>query len=367
MTVRMIGRDLVAVIGLVAAGCAVTPTPCRYDAGAGTCPICRIDRELRSLGEVAPAPHLKKAPDDATRGLWTGKNLQAEPPNPQLYMGCRPCDCATNNALEPWDEWQAQNARAFFKLRGASAPYPVAIVPGFHSGGAIARYRLRIGLRLLRNGWVAALILSGGHRRSGHNEARYLYEEALRMASDLHVDVRDRLFLEPCACHTLTNLRNSLRLMAAMGLPHGLFISDAQMTGQAALFGADLDTIVAEDLKCPVGRVSFLLGYTPLPRVTDRGSGCRAPLSWSNNPIAFMFPNKRLSIFWVSPRLPVGDTVHTALECGHGSRKLLDCEPDNQDAELDGCLPLLGRTDLACKAWEGSLAAPEAGDNDDLR
>ena len=336
--------------GLLTLGaCASIPRPCPYSTQDGVCPICRVDSALREEGESIPVPDVKTPPDRAVVPFWSGASLPERGPDPAAYVQCRPCGCTAAGAIEPYREWAEINARAYAQLRKAEAPYPVAVIPGFHAGGMIARYRLKVGLRLLREGWVAALVLSGGYRRNGAHEAKYLYEEAQRLARRLRVDVQDRLFIEPCACHTITNLRNSLRLMAALGLPHGLFVSDAQMTAQAGVLGGDLDLLVDRDLGCPIGRVAFLLGHTPLVRFSDRGNGCRAPLSWSNNPVTFAFPNKRLSVFWVSPFITIDGHARSALECGPGAREIAACEPDPNATEPETCLPVLGRTDLTCE------------------
>jgi len=302
-----------------------------------------------ATGELPALPDISVPPDPAKVRFWEGTTLPASVPDPATYVHCRPCDCASNGELKPWPNWEELNTRAFVKLRQARAPFPVAIIPGFHGGGIVASYRLKIGLKLLRLGWVGALILSGGHRRGGENEARFLYLEAQRLARRYKVDVTDRLFVEPCSCHSITNLRNSLRLMAAMGLEGGLLVTDAQMTAQAGFFANDLDDEIERELQCPVGRMSLLTGFTPLWRIGDEGNGCRAQLSWTNNPLTFLLPNKRLSIFWVSPYLTVAGERRSALDCKAGNERLFGCEPDNQDAATDGCLPLVGRTDQLCQ------------------
>ncbi|MEE8410437.1 MAG: ElyC/SanA/YdcF family protein [Myxococcota bacterium] len=304
---------------------------------------------LRELGEIAPIPSLKHSPDPRKVLFWSGAELAVEPPDPASYVHCRPCDCSVEGTLTGWPDWLELNRHAYAHLRTARAPYPVAIIPGFHAGGLIADYRLKIGLKLMSRGWVAALILSGGHQRGGRNEARYLVARARALAERYEVDVTDRLFVEPCACHTVTNLRNGLRLMAAHGLSHGLFISDAQMSGQAAVFATNLDALVAQDLNCPVGRVSHILGYTPWGRWDETGNGCRAPITLTNNPVLFVLPNRRLSVFWVSPFMQPGNPEMSVLACHGGSERILDCEPEGMDPFVSACQPVSGRGDQTCE------------------
>ena len=185
--------------------------------------------------------------------------------------------------------------------------------------------------------------------RSGQNEARYLYERAHELAKRYDVDVTDRILVEPCACKTITNLRNGLRMMAALSIPHGLLISDAQMSGQAAVFSTQLDELVEQDLACPVGRMSYLMGYTPWGRWSDTGNGCRAPVTLTNNPMLFLLPNRRLAVFWVSPTMQIDGEEHSALQCGGGADAISTCEPDDQDPHTAGCLPLGDSADLACE------------------
>ena len=138
------------------------------------------------------------------------------------------------------------------------------IVPGFAGGGMIETHRLRMALRLLKNGWAASMIVSGGHQRSGRSEVKRMLTRARELAKDEKVEIEDRVFVEPCAFVTLTNLRNSLRMLGAFGLPHGLFLTDSKMSGQAAVIYWKLDEQVAQDLDCAIGRVSHVLGPTPL-------------------------------------------------------------------------------------------------------
>ncbi len=317
---------------------------------SAACPVCVVGDELRAQGESVAVPSFRHPPRAETVRYWTGSSLAAEPPDPRSYVRCRPCDCAASGRIEPWDDWQRINRRAYDRLREARAPYPVAIVPGFHGGGPVANYRMRMALRLLRHGWVAALIVSGGHRRSSHNEARYLYEEAGRPAAAESVDATDRIFIEPCACRTVTNLRNSLRMMAAFGLRAGLLVTESKMSAQSAVFSSDLDGLVRRDLGCAVGRVSHLWGSTPLNRVFSPDNGCRAQISLRNNPILFLLPTREPVVFWVSPVTPIAGRTLSALDCRGGNAEMRACEPDDEDPFLASCRPALGAESLGCGA-----------------
>jgi hypothetical protein len=286
-------------------------------------------------------PSLRRGPREDRVPLWSGDALPAEPPAPSLYIRCRPCDCTAAGRTEPWDEWDEINRRAYARLRTARAPYPVAIVPGFHAGGYIVRYRARLGLKLLERGWVAALLLSGGHRRGGVNEARLLLDATREIAARERIDVAGRLLVEPCACHSSTNLRNSLRMMAALGLPRGLLVTDSKVSANSATFSANLDALVARDLGCAVGRVSHLFGTTSLQRLWGGTNGCRPPLGLRHNPLTFALPRREPVLFWVSPFQRIGGTALSALDCGPGAPHIRSCEPDDRDPFSSACLPPL--------------------------
>ena len=310
--------------------------------------ICRSPAELEAEGTRLVEPHLRKAPgDDVPR--WSGASLPVVPPDPRTYIKCRPCTCSDDGVLATWDAWHDINKAAYARLRTAEAPYPVGIVPGFHGRGVIANYRLSEALRLLELGWVGALILSGGYQRSGENEALWLYERAHRVAERRGIDVTDRLFVEPCACRSITNVRNSLRMMAAMGIPSGLFVTDGKMSGQAALFYLNLDKAVATDLGCVVGSAAHVTGPTPLPRFGADGHGCRAGFGLLSNPLTFLAPTHRLVLFWVSPAARLDDgSETTALSCTGGSERIRACEPDDQDPYTGSCLPVTSKGKHAC-------------------
>lgn len=334
-------RALLVAAALLGA-CGSAPPRCPWAPETGLpCPVCRPRGELEALGEDVSLPSLRRPPRRDRVAFWSGASLPEQPPAPSTYVRCRPCDCAETATLAPWDEWDEINRSAYAKLRTASAPYPVAIVPGFHGGGYILRYRVRIALRLLRQGWVSALVLSGGHRRGGANEARQMLDAAREMAQSEHVDVADRLFVEPCACHTTTNLRNALRLMAAMKLPSGLLVTDSKVSGQASVFSTDLESLVAEDLDCPVGRVAHMLGTTSLQRFPGSSNGCRSTFGFRHNPIFFAVPRREPVVYWVSPFQTLRGTRLSALDCGPGSARIRACEPDDQDPFTSACLPAL--------------------------
>jgi len=297
--------------------------------------------ELEEAGQAIPMPSLRRPPREDRVRFWSGDSLPPEAPAPATYIHCRPCDCGSDGRLAPWAEWDELNRRAYAHLRGARSPYPVAIVTGFHGGGYILRYRVGIALDLLRNGWVSALVLSGGHRRGGSNEARQLLDQTRSLAGQRGVDVEDRLLVEPCACHTATNVRNSLRLMAAMHLETGLLVSDSKVSSQASVFSSDFDATVARDLHCAVGRMSHLLGTTALQRMPGGRNGCRPTFGFRHNPITFLLPRREPVLFWVSPFTSLGGTRLSALDCGPGSAKMRACEPDDQDPFAGACLPPL--------------------------
>ncbi len=286
-------------------------------------------------------PSLRRPPRGDRVAFWSGAELPEQPPSPSLYVRCRPCDCTAQGEIGPWDGWDEVNRRAYAKLRTARAPYPVAIVPGFHGGGYVMRYRLRKAMQLLRHGWVAALVVSGGHRRGSANEARRMLDAAREIGAEERIDVGDRVFVEPCACHTTTNLRNSLRMMAAMGLPRGLLVTDSKVSGQAQVFSTDLDGLVARDLRCAVGRVTHLLGATSLQRWPGGADGCRPTIGFRHNPLWFALPRREPVVYWVSPFSRIAGSPRSALDCGGGGPRVAACEPDDQDPWNAACLPPL--------------------------
>jgi len=203
----------------------------------------------------------------------------------------------------------------------------------------VPRYRVGLALELLRHHWVAALLLSGGHRRGGASEARRMLDIVRQDAAEQHIDVADRIFVEPCATRTSTNLRNSLRMMAAIGLDRGLLVTESKMTGQASVFASDLDGLVARDLRCAVGRVSHLWGMTSLMRAPGADQGCRAPLSLRHNYLLFALPRREPVIYWVSPFTRMRGARLSALDCGAGGPAVRRWEPDDQNPWHGECLP----------------------------
>jgi hypothetical protein len=220
----------------------------------------------------------------------------------------------------------------------------VAIVTGYHAGSIVPRYRVRVALQLIRHGWAAALLVSGGHRRGGFNEARRMLEIAHTIAREEQIDLRDRVFVEPCATRTSTNLRNSLRMMAALGLERGLLVTESKVTGQATVFASDLDALVRRDLRCAVGRVSHLYGMTSLLRPPgSRSGGCRAALSFRHNYLLFALPRREPVVYWVSPYTRLRGGRLSALDCVGGGPLVRRWEPDDRDPWTSECLPPLHR------------------------
>lgn len=341
----MVRAALLAAAMLCTLACTTgVPARCRWAPRiGGSCPVCVSRPQLAAQGEMVDIPSLRRRPGPNVE-MWSGEHMPSEPPAPSTYVRCRPCDCSTTGTLEPWGQWNELNRAAYAKLRASRAPYPVAIVPGYHAGAIIPRYRLGIAVDLLRRGWVAAILLSGGHRRGGANEARRMFDLVQRVAAETGLDVSGRVLIEPCASRTATNLRNSLRMMAAFHLPRGILVSESKVTGQASVFSTDLEGLVARDLQCAVGRVSHLYGITSMYRGPASGLGCRAPLSFRHNPVIFALPRREPVMYWVSPttRLPGGRL--SALDCGPGGESVRQWEPDDQDPFTSPCLPSLTRS-----------------------
>ena len=199
----------------------------------------------------------------------------------------------------PYDAWREINERAYSRLRLSRAAYPIAIVPGFHSAPFIMRERTRTALDLLQNGWVSALMFSGGYRRGGRHEALLAMDEARSLAASMHLDVRDRIFIEPCACHTVTNIRNGFRMLAAMGIQRALLITESRITGQAAVIAQAFDKLARDELHCFVGRMSYLRGPV-IPSLPGDANGCRPILSLVHNPITLLVPRREPVAYWVS-------------------------------------------------------------------
>lgn len=333
-------RGVVLVAAVLVLSCtSAVPARCPWAPQVGApCPTCRTGPELGAVGEMVAVPSLRRPPGPNVP-TWSGENLPVEPPSPTQYIRCRPCDCGTDGRIVPWDDWAAVNRYAYARLRTARAPYPVAIVPGYHAGTIVPAYRVGIALDLLKQGWVSALILSGGHRRGGASEARRMLDLVHEIAHDRDIDVDGRVFVEPCASRTSTNLRNSLRMMAAFGLPRGILVTESHVTGQASVFASDLDGLVARDLQCAVGRVSHLFGMTSLMRTPGSRQGCRSPLTPRNNYLLFALPRREPVLFWVSPYTRIAGARLSTLDCGPGGPAVQRWEPDDQDPWTSACLP----------------------------
>ena len=350
-------KTLCAIIAALFIGCAAAP-PCPYvpsGTSAAACPVCVMRDTVIANDEGARVPDFNRdAAGDPSD--WSGTALPEAMPPARLYVRCRPCDCNAAGRLEPYDEWRPLNERAYARLRTTRAPYPVAIVPGFHASPWVSRFRVRKALELLAHGWVGALLLSGGHRRGGRNEAAEMVLMAAGIGAQMGIDVSDRLLVEPCACRTSTNVRNSLRMMAALRLPRGVLVTETRITGQGNLFALDFDGLVQSDLQCPIGRMTYLRGPARIS-VPGFANGCHASLGVNHLPGEMLIPRREPVVYWVSPftKLPDG-VVHSAMECGAGASRIAECEPDDA-AEDAACTPILGRSDQWCA--EPSPTPPE--------
>lgn len=107
------------------------------------------------------------------------------------------------------------------------AEYAFAIVPGYtprlgwRAGlHPVAQARCDDALRWYERGRVANLIVSGGTVHSPDNEAWLMREYLIARGFEAA-----RLFAEPCARHTTTNLRNAGRLLLGFGLDAALIVT----------------------------------------------------------------------------------------------------------------------------------------------
>jgi len=308
--------------------------------------VCKLRADIVDAGDPFIVADFDRPPAEDRVHFWEGATLPEHPPiDPARYVHCRPCDCQ-NGTVSPWDDWEVINRRAYERLRESKAPYPVAIVPGFVSN-AVSRHRMEEALQLLDEGWVAALVVSGGYRDSGQNLARRMYDLAWEIGQDEQINVLDRIFVEPCSEDPLTNLRNSLRLMQGLGLRYGLLLTDAKMTFQAQVYQDELDERVPLELQCPMGRVSYLWGDGIDNRAEDGATGCRPFLSWRSNVVGFFIASRRPAIFWVSP-IVTEDGGGSALDCGAGAPRIRELEPDDIDPWTGKCLPMVGEQTLEC-------------------
>lgn len=264
--------------------------------------------------------------DGATLASGPIERLTATP-------GCTTYDCRSGaSAYVPFTAWTAINERALARLRGVKGvAYALAVVPGYagpRKTSAVLTLRLQGALRLLQQGWVGALLLSGGYQRGGFCEARYMYEQAQQLAVQLGIDVTDKIFIEPCACHSSSNVRNSLQIMEAMGVTESLLVTEGDSYPWQASYFYWKD--IADQLGCLVGRIVPLRGRISMGAVasdflrdTARGGASRRAGTGD------------VAIFWIAPGsiLPDGRRV-TARECGPGVRKLARCEGTHEPDEV---------------------------------
>lgn len=321
--------------------------------------LCQTRGDILAAGDIFEYVDLEEPPDPVRVRFWEGSELPPEPLHPEAYLRCRPCDCAsTTGEVQPWSEWEMINRRAFEHLRYARAPYPVVIVPGFFHQG-IMIHRLRWALQLVERGWAAAIMTSGGHQRLGYNWARWMRETAIDLGRrEFGLEMRDRIFVEPCSTQSLTHLRNSLRMMAGLGLRHGLFLVDSKMSMQSHVFFSQLEERVPRELQCSLGRVSYIRGDGPRPRLGDDANGCHPLLSWRSNPFGYLLSSRRAAVFWVSPVSYHDGAPRSALSCLGGSSDIVETEPDNQDAWLSTCQPRLDDEGLRCDPEEAASRQP---------
>ncbi len=108
-----------------------------------------------------------------------------------------------------------------------AARFVFGIVPGYTprlgwQGGLHpeATARLDVARRALERGLCANLILSGGAVHTPDNEAWLMREYLLARGLD-----PARLFVEPCARHTTTNLRNAGRMLLGFGVDQAVIIT----------------------------------------------------------------------------------------------------------------------------------------------
>ena len=154
--------------------------------------------------------------------------------------------------------------------------YPALLVFGHgpedpQSGtGPMAHIRLRLAAYMFAQRLAPFIVVSGGNvhpNRTKSNEAM----EMKRLLVSLHGVPPDRIFIEPHARHTTTNLRNSARLLIAAGFPVGrpsLIVSDhitmRYITG-AELAARNLREMGVQPGKVEAGPDQFTALFTPDP------------------------------------------------------------------------------------------------------
>lgn len=329
---------LATLLSFASVGCA---GGCPYPGakGAESCPLV----VTRQTARVPPPPPAPRPPDpvipsffrppdpvlEASAEWFRGDLLKSDPPERLYTPRCVSCDCSKQGKLERYDDWQALNKEAYAELRKQTAPYALAVVPGYgaatEAGLAVTRLRVQAALRLLQQGWVAALMLSGGHQRGGFNEARFMARIAEELGKELDIEVKGRLFIEPCACHSVTNARNSLQMLEAMGIHEALLVTEGDSIPHQAPWFTEMDAQAQKHLGCYVGRFAPLRGPT---------SALGVPLTQLK---CWLRPDREKpgcaghgtpTVFWISPggRLPGGAPVKAG-GCPLGSSKVASCEP----------------------------------------
>ena len=130
----------------------------------------------------------------------------------------------------------AENARAFAEAARVAGhhdmPFDAIIVPGYTpldqavplaKPHAVAKLRLMRAAEDYERGVAPFVVVSGGNAHPTGTP----FNEALTMKQFL-VDggfPEQRVFIEPCALHSHTNLRNTARLLLSARLPRGLVVT----------------------------------------------------------------------------------------------------------------------------------------------
>lgn len=134
--------------------------------------------------------------------------------------------------------------------------------------GPLAHVRLRLAADMFARGLAPFVIVSGGNvhpNRTKSNEAM----EMKRLLVELHNVPANRIFIEPHARHTTTNLRNSARLLFASGIPTdrpSLIVSDhltIQYIKSKVLFDRNLREMGVQPGKVEPGPDQFTALFTP--------------------------------------------------------------------------------------------------------
>lgn len=315
-------------------------SPCPYVAGPKKETPCPIVRDLEEVHPKEKQPQVPSffAPPRTLEDGFNGRTLSATPPKDLTERSCVSCDCSAQcGPLVPYDNWKQTNLRAYERLRHSEpTPYAIVVVPGYSNlsdGADVLSLRVQAALRLLQEGWVAAMLLSGGHQRGGFSEAAWMYRIVTALADQLHMDVKDRVFLEPCACHTSTNIRNALQILESMGIEKSLLVTEGDSDPGQASWIQELDVLADRDLHCFVGQVTPLRG---------RVSAATRGIAWLHRQFrkkcertpgegAWVDPtcpgHGSATVFLISPGGTLPDGRHvSAASCGLGSAAIARCE-----------------------------------------